>query len=49
MGTGIAAVADWWLGMAREVAEDNEAAVAPVSTTQMAKARMAFFIIGNPF
>jgi len=43
------AVADWWLGNARGVAEDNEAAAAPVRMTQTAKARTAFFMVGNPF
>ncbi len=47
-GTGIPAVADWWLTMACEVAEENEAAAAPARTRQSAEMRIASFIVSNP-
>jgi hypothetical protein len=43
------AVADWWLGRARAVEFDMEAAATPAKTTEKAKMRMASFMIGNPF
>jgi hypothetical protein len=41
-------VADWWLGRAVEAVLDVvAAAVAPATTTDRAKMRIASFIIGN--
>jgi len=40
--------ADWWLGRERALLEEMEAAAAPAKTTDMAKMRMASFMIGNP-
>jgi hypothetical protein len=38
------AVADWWLGNARAVEFDTEAAATPTKTTERAKMRRASFI-----
>lgn len=48
-GVGKLAVADWWLARTRALLEETEAAAAPAKTTDMAKMRMASFMIGNPF
>jgi hypothetical protein len=44
----MAAVADWWLTMAWEVEEENEAAAAPASTRQKMEIRIVSFIVSNP-
>jgi hypothetical protein len=41
-------VADWWLGRTRALLEEREAAAAPAKTTDMAKMRIASFIVGYP-
>ena len=48
-GTGLAAVADCWLGNRREDEWDTEAAATPTNTTESAKMRTASFIPGNLF
>ena len=48
-GTGLVAVADWWLGNKEEDAWDAEAAATPTNTTESAKMRTASFITGNLF
>lgn len=48
-GTGRVDVADWWLGSACVVEDENEAAAAPATTTDSAKMRMASFISSNLF
>jgi hypothetical protein len=44
---GKLAVADWWLGRAREEVEEREAAAAPARTMDRAKMRTASFMVGN--
>jgi hypothetical protein len=46
-GTGILAVADWWLAMGGAVLDVAVAAAAPATTMVRAKMRMASFIGGN--
>jgi len=46
-GTGLLAVADWWLGNVRVVEDETEAAATPTKTTVRAKVRMASFMSGN--
>lgn len=48
-GTGLLAVADWWLANGLSVEEVTEAAAAPARTRVKAKMRMASFMIGNLF
>jgi hypothetical protein len=47
-GVGRLAAVDWWLGSTRVLLEETVAAAAPANTTDMAKMRMASFMIGNP-
>ena len=46
-GTGRDAAAAWLLVTPWVVADDSETAVAPVSTTQIAKARTIVLMVGN--
>lgn len=48
-GTGLPAVAAWWLGTMLFEWEATEAAATPTKTTESAKMRTASFIIGNLF
>ena len=48
-GTGLLAVADWWLGRMRLDEDETEAAATPTRTIERAKMRIASFMIGNPF
>jgi hypothetical protein len=48
-GTGLLAVADWWLARGLAVEEETEAAAAPARTRVRAKMRMTSFMIGNLF
>jgi len=48
-GTGIAALAAWWLMNMCEFEEECDAAAAPAITTAQAKMRIASFIVGYPF
>jgi hypothetical protein len=47
VGTGFAAVADWWLAMVRVEAEDTETAATPVKKSERARMRIPSFIVGN--
>jgi hypothetical protein len=48
-GSGIVAVADWWLGRTTaEVWDVVAAAATPAIATDRAKIRMASFIVGTP-
>jgi hypothetical protein len=44
MGTGLPAVADWWLAIGWVVADEREAAAAPATTIDSAMMRIASFM-----
>ena len=46
-GTGSVAVADWWLENGLGVEEETDAAATPANAIEMAKMRMATFMVGN--
>jgi hypothetical protein len=48
-GTGLLAVADWWLGRARADEFDTEAAATPTKTIERAIMRMASFMMVTSF
>jgi hypothetical protein len=47
VGIGLAAVADWWLGMVFSEVEETVAAAPPAMTMARAIMRIASFMIGN--
>ena len=48
-GIGSLAVADWWLENGFGVEEETDAAATPAKAIEMAKMRMANFMVGNLF